>query len=97
MKEALDELARVPRIADTVRLRKREPFAYNSQNFCVFEFNEAGIAILRLVDGKRSVLEIARTLMGGVSDREVEEVAGKCYSLLQECAAHGAVQGLEGA
>lgn len=84
-------LARVPRLTEALRVRKREPFAYNSKTFCVLEFNDAGMSILRLVDGQRSVLDIARCLGGDAPESSIEAIASKCNALLCECEIHGAI------
>lgn len=90
--ERTNPLSRVPLLVETVRVRKREPFAYNPKTFSVLEFNPAGMAVLRLVDGQRSVLDIARTLFADADAEAVELIAGKCLALLEQCEAHGAIR-----
>jgi hypothetical protein len=95
LEPAATDLSAVPRLVESVRVRKREPFAYNSATFQVLEFNEDAMAIVRLVDGERSVSDIARALAAtGVSDPDLGE---QCYTLLSSCVSHGAMEWRGGA
>ena len=90
LEPAASDLSAVPQLVKSVRVRKREPFAYNSATFQVLEFNEDAMAIVRLVDGQRSVLEIAEALAAnGVRDDGLGE---QCYALLNSCVSHGAME-----
>jgi hypothetical protein len=81
----------VPVIADGLRVRKAEPVAYSPSNFEIYEFNDDGYQILRLVDGRSTVSEIASKLAD--DDQELAgEIVDACLDFLSSCVAQGFVQ-----
>ncbi|MEQ8569393.1 MAG: PqqD family peptide modification chaperone [Deltaproteobacteria bacterium] len=78
---------RTPRLMRHVRLRKREPVAYDGKKRTIYELNDVAAAMLRLADGKNDVDVIAEA---------VESDAETVRAFMDDCAAAEFVEWLDG-
>ena len=77
-------LHRIPVVSKHLRIRKNEPVAYNAARSELHKLNESAYLILGLVDGARSIDEIA--LMYSDGDTELAlEFAPKVAAFLARC------------
>lgn len=60
---------RVPLLSPDFRVRSAEPIAYHRKTSTIFHMNDDGDRVLRLIDGRRSVMEIAIALCEGDVER----------------------------
>lgn len=75
---------RIPVLNPDLRLRKREPVAYHSRRSEMHKLNESAYRILGLVDGSRSVREIASVVLDG-DGTEIDGVVTKIEAFLERC------------
>lgn len=73
-----------------LRVRRNEPLAYQSTLSKIFEFNEDGDRVLRLVDGRRTIGDILSELANG-DERIVAVLAARCEEFLERCVREGAL------
>ncbi len=76
--------SRVPVLAKHLRLRKHEPVAYNARRSELHKLNATAYAILGLVDGARTVEQIAVACMDG-DDAAAVAFAPKVETFLERC------------
>ena len=79
---------KVPALAVGVRMRSSEPVAYAPHTSMIYEFNRDADALLRLVDGNRSVAQIAAVHLGHGAALRLAE----CQRFFDECVALGLIE-----
>ena len=76
--------SRIPVLSRELRLRKREPVAYHARRSEMHKLNESAYRILGLVDGARSVQEIAGALTEG-DEAAALDAAPRIETFLDRC------------
>ncbi len=79
---------RIPRLVRHVRLRKREPVAYDARKRTIYELNDVAAAMLRLADGERDCAAIA----AAIEDGDAQTV----FEFMNDCVTAGFVEWADG-
>ena len=78
----------IPQLSPSMRLRKNEPVGYHRQLSKVFEFNDDAYSIINLIDGKKTVKDIAIE-HAHKDDLVVDDIISKCKVFINDCINQG--------